>query len=198
MSGWRSVWCPVVVAVVPAWLLLTGVAVPGGYYTVLMLALVGWAAVALLCLVVGAGQVGRPVRRWWPLLLVPALWTASWAAASGGLVGPALFPLHRAALEKAVAVPGVKPPASVGLYHFRGRYKNQGCTFLSTRDPGMTRAAGFVWCPGLNPAGMDWDEAYRFEPLEGDWYAFHLGRSTRAGGGAWRLRLSALSPPIET
>ncbi|MFI6094910.1 hypothetical protein ACIA8G_05110 [Lentzea sp. NPDC051213] len=198
MSGWRSVWCPVAVAVVPTCLLLIGVAVPGGYYTVLTLALVGWATVAWLCLVVGAGQVGHPVRRWWPLLLVPALCAASWAAASAGLVGPALFPLHRSALEKVVSVPGAKPPPSVGLYSFRGRYKNQGCTFFITNDPGMTRAAGFVWCPGSNPAATTWDEAYRFEPLGGDWYAFHLGRSTRAGGGAWRLRLSALSPPIET
>jgi hypothetical protein len=198
MSSWRSVWCPVAVAVVPTWLLLTGATVPGGYYTVLTLALVGWAAVALLCLVVGAGQVGRPLRSWWPLLLVPALCAASWAAAAGGLIGPALFPLHRAALEKAVAAPHAIPPPSVGFYNFRSRSENQGCTFLSTRDPGMTRVAGFVWCPGVNPATTTWDERYRFEPLEGDWYAFHLGRSTRAGGSMWRLRLSELSSAIET
>ncbi|MEU0886183.1 hypothetical protein ABZ345_47070 [Lentzea sp. NPDC005914] len=185
-------------AVVPTWLLLTGVAAPGGYYTVLTLALAGWAVVAWLCLVVGAGQIGHPVRRWWPMLLVPALCAASWTAASAGVVGPALFPLHRTALEKAIARPAEGQPPSVGFYNFHDRYENRGCTFLTTNDPGMTRVAGFVRCPGLNPATKTWDEAYRFEPLEGDWYVFHLGRSTRAGGSVWRLRLSALSPPIET
>ncbi len=183
-------------AVVPTWLLLTGVAVPGGYYSNLMLALVGWAAIGLLCLAMGVRRVGRPFRQWWPLLLAPALFAASWAVASGDLVGRALFPLHRTALEKVAAGPGVKPPA-VGVYAFENRFDSDGCTFLVTSDPGMTQGAGFAWCPGLNPATVRWHEPFAFEPIEGDWYAFHLGRSTKTGG-AWGLRLSQLGPRVET
>lgn len=182
------------VAATSAFLLLAGVVVPGGYYTVLVLALTGWTAAAALWLVAGARHLGRPVRRWWPLVLVPALFATSWAVASGGLVGRALFPLHRPALERAVPTAAMAPGTTVGLYSFRTRFQSRGCSLFETEDPGLSQSSGFVWCPGLKPAAQDWDGSITFEWLEGDWYAYRSGRPE----GMWGLRLSRLGPRIET
>ena len=194
MSGWRSVWCPVAVAVASAFLLLAGVVVPGGYYTVLVLALTGWAVAGVLWLMAGARHLGRPVRQWWPLVLVPALFATSWAVASGDLVGRALFPLHRQALERAAATAAGASGTTVGLYSFRTRFKSRGCSLLETDDPGMAQTSGFIRCPGSNPAAQNWDGPITFEPIEGDWYAYRSGRSD----GVWGLRLSRFGPRIET
>lgn len=197
MSRWRSAWCPAAVAVVPTYLLFTGVAVPGGYYTNLMLALVGWSAVGVLWLAAVVRYLGRPFRQWWSLLLTPAVFAASWAVASGDLVGRALFPLHRPGLERLAATPTLQQSAAVGVYAIRTRVNHEGCSFVSMHDPGMSRYAGFAWCPGSDPTGKGWDERLTFERIEGDWYAYHAGRSTRTGS-AWGLRLSLLAPEIET
>ncbi|RDI32251.1 hypothetical protein [Lentzea flaviverrucosa] len=194
MSGWRSAWCPVVVAAASAFLLLAGVVVPGGYYTVLLLALTGWAAAAVLWLMAGARHLGRPVGQWWPLVLVPALFATSWAFASGGLAGRALFSLHRPALERAVPTAARAPGTTVGLYSFRTRFKSGKCWFLDTEDPGMSQNSGFVRCPGSPSTMHDWDGPITFEPIEGDWYAYRSGRPD----GVWGLRLSRFGPRIET
>jgi hypothetical protein len=115
---------------VSTFLLLAGVVVPGGYYIVLVLALTGWAAAGVLWLMAGARHLGQPVRQWWPLVLVPALFATSWAVASGDLVGRALFPLHRPALERATPTAAVAPGTTVGLYSSRTRFKSRGCSLL--------------------------------------------------------------------
>lgn len=167
---------------------------PGGYYTVLVLALVGWSAVGVLWLAAVVRYLGRPFRQWWSLLLTPAVFAASWAVASGDLVGRALFPLHRPALERAAPTAAMAPGITVGLYSFRTRFKSRGCSLLETEDPGMSHSSGFVWCPGSKPTAQNWDGPITFESIEGDWYAYRSGRSD----GAWGLRLSRLGPRIET
>jgi hypothetical protein len=196
MSWWRSPWPPVAVVVVPAVLLLWGVSVPGGYFDVLVAALLAWSLVGLAWLVGGVSYVAalprhrRRPRRLWPLLVVPTVFAASWTVASGDLVGRATFAAHRSALRRSAEQAAANPSVGhrqVGLYSFESVGLGQGCVLFGVRDPGMAKVAGFAWCPGHVPANFD-DEGIVFEPFDGDWYVF-LARH-----GSWQNRLHGARP----
>ncbi|MBP2335380.1 hypothetical protein JOF41_001558 [Saccharothrix coeruleofusca] len=195
-----------------ACLLLLGVCVPSGYYSVLVMALVGWGVVALLwALACLAWLMESPVRRrrylarLRPLLIAPALFAASWAAASGDLVGRAVFPWHQAALERlaaeAVTRPPLTPPygGNVGLYNFEHISSHNGCVFMSTDDRAMGGGRGFAWCPGRRDGDVvDFDGQFYLSSVEEGWFVYYRSRATEAEGRLWGLRLSELSPPVET
>ncbi|MEV0807213.1 hypothetical protein [Micromonospora sp. NPDC050200] len=197
--------------VAPAVLLLWGVSVPGGYFDVLVAALVAWSLVGMAWLVVGVSNVvalPRPRRRrlgrLWPLLLVPTVFAASWTAASGDLVGRATFSVHRSELER-VAVEEAATPSlghgDVGLYSFESISRAQGCVLFGVRDPGMARGAGFAWCPGRVPMNDD-AEGFVFEPFDGDWYVFlvrhGLWKNRFQGARPWGLQITELNTRTPT
>ena len=170
-------------------LLLWGVSVPGGYYGVVVSALVAWAVVGIAWFLTAKSYLGaldeRRFRQWWPLLVVPALLVASGAVASGDLVGRAAFSLYRAELER--WTPASSPPWGVGIYSFESVSRHQGCTFYWIKKPAMAPYAGFAWCPGVVPVDRQWSEGEVFEPFDGDWYVV----SVRADH-PWGLHLSRL------
>ena len=206
MSWWRSPWSPVAVVAVPAVLLLWGVSVPGGYFDVLVAALVAWSLVGLAWLVVAVSCVvalpqprRRHLRRLWPLLVVPIVFGVSWAVASGDLIGRTTFSLHREELERLAAQELATDSfgyADVGLYSFESVYRAQGCVLYAVRDPGMAKSAGFAWCPGHVPMNVEWVEGHVFEPFDGDWYVFllrhELWQNGFQGAGPWGLQISDL------
>jgi hypothetical protein len=183
--------------VVAGGLLLWGVSVPGGYYGVVVAALLAWLAVGVAWLATGVRYLGslpeRRFRRWWPLLLVPVVFAANVVTASGDLVGRALFPLHRAELERwaaaEAAAPAATPPPpwDVGIYSFESVGWQQGCMIYATERPAMAPYAGFAWCPGVAPMSERWSDGQVFERLDGDWYVVSNG-----DGRPWGLHLSRL------
>lgn len=210
MRWWSSPWWSAVGSVLSACLVLLGVCVPSGYYSVLVMALVGWGVVGVAWSVAGLScfrEPPHPLRRrpsrLWPLLIAPAVFASSWAAASGDLVGRTVFPWHRAALERLAVEASARqsgmPPygGSAGLYTFEHIGSHEGCTFMSTSDRGMNGGIGFAWCPGRGTGGVVvYDAPHHLSPLEGDWYVFYRSRS--AGEHLWGLRPGELSPPVET
>ena len=199
--------------VVPAALLLWGVSVPGGYFDVLVAALVAWSLVGLAWLVVGVSCVAvlpRPRRRHlgplWPLLVVPIVFAVSWTVASGDLVGRAMFSLHRSGLERLAAEDAARPdgmysPWRVGLYSFEAVSRAQGCVMYAVSDPGMAASAGFAWCPGRVPMDDD-SEKFDFEPFDGEWYVFisrhGLWQDRFQGARPWGLQISELTARTPT
>ncbi|AGZ41067.1 hypothetical protein [Actinoplanes friuliensis] len=197
----RSPWPVAVAALVPAGLTLYGVSVPGGYYSTLVAALWVWAIVGAAWLVTGAARLrdSGPAPRWrlWPLVLVPAVFTASCWTASGDLVGTATFAHYRTSLERLADRVPVHTTTDVGPYSFNSVNSVKGCTLYNLRGPGMARASGFAWCPGTTPTAMHWEEGEVFEPLSGDWFAFvvrHGSYENRTtGADPWGLQISELS-----
>ena len=125
--------------------------------------------------------------------MVPVLFAAGVAVASGDLVGRALFPLHRAELERWAAVEAAAPdstpppPWGVGIYSFESVGWQQGCMIYAIKSTGMAPYAGFAWCPEVVPADERWSDGQVFERFDGDWYVV----SARADH-PWGLHLSRL------
>lgn len=197
VPGRRAPWWPVAASVVAVALLLWGVSVPGGYYGVVVSALLAWLAVGLAWLVTGRSYLGalpeRRFRQWWPLLVVPVLFVASVAVASGDLVGRAVFPLYRADLERwaadEAAAPDATPPPpwGVGIYSFESVGWQQGCMVYAIKNTAMAPYAGFAFCPDVVPMDKRWSDGQVFERFDGDWYVV----SVRADS-PWGLHLSRL------
>ncbi|MFD7652842.1 hypothetical protein ACFV4N_02535 [Actinosynnema sp. NPDC059797] len=201
MSKRGLVWWPVVAAVLPAYLLFAGVSAPGGYYLTLSAAFVAWFAVGVAW-AASARHVARqpPPRSPWPLLVVPAVFAANWAVASGDTIGRLAFTLHRPALERLAAAAPTSPPWSAGPFSFESLSRWNGCTTMGTRDPATAVAAGLVWCPGRDP-GDHWDdEGLVLTPIEDDWYAYHhTGRANDpADSEPWGLDLGRFGKRVET
>lgn len=194
------VWGPVIATALPVSVLLVGVSVPGGDYPALVFAFVAWFAVGVLW-AVGAAKAARPrtFRTSWPLLLVPAVFVASWAAASGDLPGRTAFALYRPELERLAATP-VLPPRSVGPYRFEGFSRHDNCTLMMTEDPATTRMAGLAWCrPGTVPGDRWSSENLVLTPIEDNWWAFHhRGYSPAPDTRPWGLDLGRFGPRAET
>ncbi|MEV6923879.1 hypothetical protein AB0M46_05120 [Dactylosporangium sp. NPDC051485] len=199
-SWWKSPWWAAAAVVVPAGLMLYGVSVPGGNYDTLVAALWGWAIVGLAWLVTSVAWLGDspPESRWrlWPLVVVPAVFTASWWASSGDLVGKATFAHYRADLERLADRAPVHEVTAVGPYSFNSVGRVSGCVLYNLRGPGMAQASGFAWCPGTTPTEAHWSEGEVFEPIDGDWYVFlvrHGAYTNRAtGADPWGLQITEL------
>ncbi|MEV8515152.1 hypothetical protein [Dactylosporangium sp. NPDC051484] len=200
-SWWKSPWWAAGAVVVPADLMLYGVSVPGGYYDPLVGALWGWAIVGLAWVVTGVAWLGDspPEPRWrlWPLVVVPAVFTASWWTASGDLVGKATFAHYRADLERLANRAPAYEPTNVGPYSFNTVSRTNACVRYDLQGPGMAASSGFVWCPGSTLADAPWGEGEFFvEPIEGDWYVYvapHGAFADRAtSADPWGLQITEL------
>lgn len=197
---WRSPWPSAVAVVVPAVLLLWGVSVPGGYFPVLVAALVCWSLVALAWSVAAVTCVARrvPRRQWLPLLVVPVAFAAGWTVASGDLVGRATFAGHREQLLRRAELQGQQPSFGyerVGLYAFEAVYRQDGCVFFSVDDPAMAKESGFAWCADVVP---DRSGERDFAPFDGAWYVYVTRYESWAnryrGARPWGVQLTEIRP----
>jgi hypothetical protein len=169
-------WWPIGLSLVAAATLLYSVVLPGGYLTWLRVAMVLWTVAAVGWAVSLAG-------RSWPVRAVlPVVSVVTMVLACSGVVGRALFALHRPALEQMATAP---LGGSVGLYRFSAVWSHDGCVAYVTEDSGMSYFSGLARCaPGVRPSPRLGDTAGEavFDPLGDDWYAFSIPRS---GSPVW-------------
>jgi hypothetical protein len=178
-------WWPIVFSLVAAVVLLYGVVLPGGYLTWLRMAMVLWAAAAVGWVMSLAG------RSWLVRSVLPVVSVVTMVVACSGVAGRVLFPLHRSGLEQLATSPR---GGSHGLYRFSAVWSHGGCVAYVTKDAGMSDFSGLVRCaPGVQPSPRLGDTAGDavFDPLDHDWYAFKVPRSSSQ-------LLPSVAPPMMT
>jgi hypothetical protein len=196
-------------SVVPAAMLLWGVCVPGGYYSVIVTALVVWALVGVAWLVtsvryVRTVQTPRRPAQLWPLAVVPVIFVATWVVASGDLPGRVAFAHNRAELERSADQQADAPSnqyRDVGPYSFESIGRGQGCVLYAIKKPAVAKAAGFAWCPGHVPVDDDSGDGEDYQRFQGDWYVFivrhELWPNRYRGARPWGLQLTELQSRTE-
>ncbi|GAA1340655.1 hypothetical protein GCM10009660_26090 [Catellatospora bangladeshensis] len=174
-------------ASVPVVCTLWSVAVPGGYFGLLLVALTcwvvvvaAWAAVGVLAVAALPRPRSRRLGRLWPCALVPALLVATWATARSGVVERVVFEAHRPELERLVADVQARPDRrvdrrEVGLYSISRATAdpNGPCTLITLRHGDvLLGSSGFAYCPERAPTSTRLAEGYSYTPIDGPWYEF--------------------------
>ncbi len=171
------------VGVILLLLSLLACAVPGGYFALFSVSVLGWLAawallgarVVVFCIVRAyyAHGFGRDVNRWWIVIPVAFVLAVLFAVSD---VGPVvLFKLHKPALDRFAAEVAALPPGAtipnrrIGIYQTSTIERIDGTIRFFVAGAGFIDRYGFAYSPDGLPAGSGLDH---YDALDGGWYVW--------------------------